>query len=575
MDGTDVAGSSWGPWAWYQGPAYASYMPDPGLWVGPAGSGYDYVYDLTQGVVSTTRTCIFDGFWQGPIAVKPNTTYLMKVTAQTANVTGPRITSNPNYGLTIKQGFPGAWPNNCPDDLAASPNLVPYLANSSSTWSDWTTVQGTFTTGSTQYFLNNLYLMLDNTNTGQAHVAQITLQEQLPDGTYGPNLLMKSQGNVHDDYNQLRVLDQAAQQGVYFKLVTLEKQDRVWDFINGDGTMNPSGGDDNFYSQDGQKVRQLHYYFYRYLAARWGYSTAVQSWEVDNEGNPSDTKAFDQVNKLAGFMHQWDHNHMVSTSFWTSFPASTLWNNASYPNPDYADVHAYTDTSPVPVDEHDAASLYINVDQYVRSFKVGKPVIRGETGIETSNSQEDPLLANDIHGVWLHNLTWAQLDSGGMYDLEFYTDDIAKNNLYFQYLPVHDFLNSIPLANGHYQDAGAVATGANVRVVGQKDLVNGRAHLWIQNKNHTWYNVVNNIAWGQLSGTVTIGGFTPNQSYPVELWEFDDPGNLTKVQSTLTADGAGNLTLDLTTLPSTVTDTAVKIGDYSQAFSLQLSPILK
>ena len=41
--------------------------------------------------------------------------------------------------------------------------------------------------------------------------------------------------------------------------------------------------------------------------------------------------------------------HMVTTSFWHSFPAVQFWMNSKYPNVDYADVHAYVSTSYAPL----------------------------------------------------------------------------------------------------------------------------------------------------------------------------------------------------------------------------------
>ncbi len=99
-------------------------------------------------------------------------------------------------------------------------------------------------------------------------------------------------------------------------------------------------------------------------------------------------------------------------------------------------------------------------------------------------------------------------------------------------------------------------------MTGQSDTTNGRAHLWIENRGHTWWNVVNGAAWGRLDGTVTVPGFAPNRSYPVEWWEFDGAGNLTIQRATGGADGSGNLTMDLSTLPDTVTDVALKVGEY-------------
>lgn len=561
MSGSTIAGSSWSPWAWFGGPRYGGYLPDPGIWIAPTDSEYDYVFDLTHGLVATSRPCVFNGWTQGHIPVKPNTTYRISVRVHVDGIIGPRDASNPNYGFTVKLG---GWPDECPDGLSSYPNLVPYLREGG-----WTTLEGALKTDTSQWFLDNVYVMLDNVSSGQAHVGEVSLREVLsPDGSLGPELSTKSKGDAHMDFNQQRswdwdyVLDRAAQNGVYLKLVVLEKNDRVWNFINRDGTMSIPGDNDNFYAATNTKVRRLHEYYWRYLAARWGYSTAIHSWELLNEGDPFNCNHYDQANEFARFMHEWDRNHLATTSFWHSYPAEEFWNNPSYSNPDYADIHAYTDTGTVDVDAHDAAGVHLAYSQYVRSFNIPKPTVRGETGISSSRGEEAPDLAKDERGVWLHNFTWAQLDSGGVYELYWWTDNLVKKNLYFQYRPFRDFLADFPLDNGRYEDAQAEASADDVRVVGQIDRMAGRAHLWIQNKNHTWWNVVKGTAWGRLSGDVAVPGFVPNQTYFIQWWEFDDPGNLTRRTGTITADAAGSITLDLSTLSSDVTDVAVKIGSY-------------
>src|SRR5205807_442665 len=93
------------------------------------------------------------------------------------------------------------------------------------------------------------------------------------------------------------------------------------------------------------KVRSLQQYYWRYLAARWGYSTAVHSWELLNEGDPYNGNHYGLADAFAAYMHQTEPSrHMVTTSMWASFPVDSFWGNAKYPNIDYADVHAYVST---------------------------------------------------------------------------------------------------------------------------------------------------------------------------------------------------------------------------------------
>src|SRR5262249_38762284 len=200
--------------------------------------------------------------------------------------------------------------------------------------------------------LSYLFLMLDNASAGDASIGEISLREVRPDGSLGPEVLVKSRGDVQLDYNPLRswdwdqVLDQAAARGVFLKIVVLEKNDRVWNRINPDGSMAASDdNNDNFYGAPNTKGRRLQEYYWRYLAARWGYSRAVHSWELINEGNPFDGAHYEQADSFAAFMHQHEPSrHMVTTSTWHSLPVGQFWGNPQYPNVDYADLHAYVST---------------------------------------------------------------------------------------------------------------------------------------------------------------------------------------------------------------------------------------
>ncbi len=742
MSGENIAGSAWSPWAWWSGPNYGGYLFDPGIMIAPNGSGHDFVFNLDQ---SANRSCIFNGWSQGQIAVKPGTTYQISATVQVANIAGPRNPGNPSYGFTLKAGN---WSNSCPDDLSSNVNLVPYVRSTNG----WTTVQGTFTTTSSQNYLNYLYMMLDNVSGGQAYVSQVSLKEVQNGGALGPEIIYKGQSDAHLDFNLKAswdwdyALDLAAQNNVYLKLVVLEKNDRVWNDINADGSLADPGSNNNFYAAPNTKVRALHDYYWRYLSARWGYSTAVHSWELMNEGDPYNGNHYNQANSFAQSIHQLDPNrHMATTSTWGSFPAAQFWGNPQYPDIDYADVHAYIttgfgpyewsaptgttlDTNPADTYAGSAGAIQIpagvvsgnkqisirgqgtwTVSALVKAQNIvgtcpygvsstlagpqmlvgldspnsttvppfpgnpsnywnctspagtydytpvsgtitvadsswhylaitfqtsfatsgtawfdnltitspsgktgrlygsgsfddrlrmdndtawystvyslldgaqsvsgaGKPVVRGEAGLDSGQQVELAGLANDTHGVWLHNYLWGALNSGGMYELYWWTTNIIQNSLYFQYKPVHDFLTGIPINNGHYRDAQAVASASSVRALGQKDLFNNQAHLWIQNLNHTWNNVVGGTPWGQLSGTVTVSELVPNQTYSLEWWEFDDPGNLTQQTTTATADANGNLTINLAPLPASVTDAAVKIVGTTGGYSAQLSPIIK
>ena len=115
-----------------------------------------------------------------------------------------------------------------------------------------------------------------------------------------------------------------------------------------------------------------------------------------------------------------------------------------------------------------------------------------------------------------------------------------------------NFMSDVPLSNGYYADLNAVASDPGIRVLGQADLTNRRAHLWIDNVNDTWYNVVEGVAIPSISGTVTVNGL-PDGVYSVVWWDTSS-GQTTGTESVTCSGGA--LTLSVNNLQS---DVGVKI----------------
>lgn len=732
MSGSSIAGSSWIPWT--------SHHLDYEGNVPPTSLSADQVYGEGNFSMKLERDnpCMFQGFL-GRIPVLPNRTYRLQVRVKTANVTGPQQGNSP-YGFVVKLG--GWLDKACaqPDNL---PPITPYIAGST----DWQIVQGTITTGADQYFLNNLYLILENATGGAAYVDKVSLQEDLGNG-YGPNVIRKPQMNFHTYFDPMRawdwdyVLDRAAEKDIYLKIVILEKNDWIYNHIAPDGSLSPERSNENFYAASHTKVRWLHQAWWRYLTARWGYSTAVHSWELLNEGNPFNGRHYEQANAFARYIHQTDaHRHLVTTSFWHSFPVADFWDNASYPDLDYADLHAYVstgwgrypawgnepasplefeddpahvrsgsgyslrvpgsqrqnnvpvtpsrlaihgqgewivrfwmkaesftgncsydvpdslagprliwmldqgqksnvvpptsngknficsapagtydwtefrsdrtangETSPysarIIIEDDETHSLYVAMQnssgtggtawiddieiiapdgtvlatngsvrldpmdedaaRYTQAYSAlyggaspagaRMPLVRGEAGLDYPGGpqQEQTHLAQDTEGVWLHNFVWGQVNPGGMYDLYWWTNNIWNHSLHRHFEPFRDFMDGIPLSNGHYRDAQAVSSHPDLRAWGQVDTINGQAHLWIQNARHTWRNVVDGVSIPALQGTVSIPALEGG-TYEVEWWDTHGGGIVHTEKAT--ADGP----LTLTLFQTLATDIAIKV----------------
>src|SRR5258708_15294672 len=106
---------------------------------------------------------------------------------------------------------------------------------------------------------------------------------------------------------------------------------------------------------------------YRYILARWGYSTSIMAWDLFNEVENTDSIAHkhqDEVASwhtgMANFIRQNDpYKHLITTS-------ADLQNTALWPNMAYYQLHSYT------FDPAAAASL--------DARKYDKPVFYGEYG---------------------------------------------------------------------------------------------------------------------------------------------------------------------------------------------------
>lgn len=540
--------------------------------------------------------CRFE-FWDDPEAVKQNTNYRLRIKYRGLAIAGPRNIAYPNYGLVGKLGD---WNPNCYE-----PDTGTVVTNYGLNNSDWQYLEGVWNSGSNN-FLPRLYLGLENVTVGAAYVDSISIQEDLGNGQYGPEIMIEPsmEYELYFPQKESHALDKlvelAEKHSIYLKLVLMDKGDNLYGKIQDNGDFVTSGPDntDGFYGvgRTVNKTRWLQQAWWRYLQARWGYSAHIHSWELTNEGDPFNSNHYALTDELGKYMHcrafnvpvgsgdgakcAFDHpnDHLVTTSFWHSFPGEQFWGNPNFPNVDYADLHAYISTGwkNDPLYESDTAKFHLdysadvrsNIDWYTtQNDTPTKPVIRGETGVDFLNQQEEqPDLALDTQGIWLHNFLWSTLDAGAMSELYWWKENIKNQpgpdgqpGLHEIYGNFYNFIGPIALNNGSYQDATATVSNPNLRVVGQKDLTHHKGHLWIQNTQHTWRSVVDGLVISPISGTITLPGFQAGQAYTVAWWNTYETnlGLETPTTETIIAQPNGGIILTVSNL---VNDTAVKIN---------------
>jgi hypothetical protein len=546
--------------------------------------------------------------WESPsLPVKQNTNYRIRVRFKEQNLSGPKVSGQP-FGFTVKIGG-WLWDDNDETRRCYHPNAGTVLAASYSdtaNWSHypdpehsgWEILEGNFNSGASD-FISQLYLAIENASSGNVFVDYVWLEEDFGTGQFGPNLFYKPWMSFHQYIDQRNAfafdeaLSLAEQYEVFLKLVVMEKQDYVLNIHEFDGSLSPYLPGENpqllFYGNGREstgktKVRWLEEAWWQYLQARWGYSPNIHSWELLNEGPPGDVRHSILADEFGKYMHcrafdqpvngdcTYDHpnDHMITTSFWGGFPYDFL-NNTSgqYPDIDYADEHLYASQS----SDFDAAQFSYDLSMLRGAYKmsdgtqnpnsVGKPVMRGETGWLASST--DHFAQNDSNGLWLHNLIWAGLNPGGVIE-SYWVGGPTQPHIYrsgshdhrSMFKTFDNFIGNIPLNNGNYRDAAPAVSTGNLRAWGQKDLSNECAHLWIQNKNNTWKNVVDGVSIQPVSGTVSVSGFQPGQNYTLQRWDTFQPDPAQQIIQTnvVAADGSGAISIGINNLQS---DIAIKI----------------
>lgn len=181
--------------------------------------------------------------------------------------------------------------------------------------------------------------------TGEAYVSDWSFREILNDnGDLSGEILSRPNFNPQIDYPQTAAfaidneLEVAKANNIYIKAVIEEKQDGFFNRIQANGTfgaLDISDGNVNLYANPTHASRTYQTYYWRYLIARYGYSTALQSVEFVNEADPGN---FEAVDALSQYFNANDPNrHMTTTSTWHTY-SKPLWSNG---NIDYADLHMY------------------------------------------------------------------------------------------------------------------------------------------------------------------------------------------------------------------------------------------
>ncbi|MCC6445434.1 MAG: DUF5060 domain-containing protein [Armatimonadetes bacterium] len=187
-----------------------------------------------------------------------------------------------------------------------------------------------------------------------------------------------------------------------------------------------------------ETARKLYKRKLRYLVARWGWSTQVQSWEFWNEVNAPAP----WVAEMARYLRSIDpYRHLITTTY--GHP--DVWR---IPEIDFTQTHHYGDTGNIP----DSAGP-LSEDCIAHTAQFPKPHLVAEFGIDwrADDGKYDP----SGEGVNLHNGIWASALSRGMGGaMIWYWDGyVEPKNLYHHYTALRRFADGIPWQKTNFEIA--------------------------------------------------------------------------------------------------------------------------
>ena len=338
---------------------------------------------------------------------------------------GPQISAHfaPNTSYTLTAYLKGVGESHATPALYTSVGIAQAVGAPDAR--GWQRVQVTFNSGPAPSGQVNLGDY--GSQAGHLLVDDITISPQ------GGGDLLGGGGSFewHTNYAQDAaarldaLVDSAAAQGQYLKLVCVNKFDQAFGSIQNDGTSTGNwygphqalGGSTD--SNAGTPVQRLQRYWARYLMARWGYSVAVHSLEYVNEMDDYDGVEYAGAESFARAAHAFSRDgsalgRMPVTSSTAlnggglTYDPDFYENEAAYPDIDYADYHFYPDPSDasrgpcLPYD--DAGNLYNGVNGSVRETSGGPNGLGRLTFSHSGNwgslSAEWPLPTLRGKGAW-------------------------------------------------------------------------------------------------------------------------------------------------------------------------------
>ena len=294
----------------------------------------------------------------------------------------------------------------------------------------------------------------------------------------------------------------------------------------------------------------------RYCVARWGCSTHILAWEYWNEINcvfGYRGREMDMVRwsaEMAQYLRQTDPwQHLVVNSLGSFLVDDRLW---KLPEMAFAQVHGYW--HPTHVSKEMGKDMAEFVPHWIGRIRhYGKPALFAEYGLVNPTWGHSPRADEDTDGVHLHNGLWSSAMAGaaGTAMLWWWGNYVDPNDLYYHFAAVRKFTDGVPWDTAGFEPVVPKTSTPQLRAMALRGK--GTALLWLHNRQHTWWNVVEKKPIAAApAATVTLDGL-PDGTYQVEWWDTWK-GEVVKRGTTEAKAGALTLSVD-----SLARDGAVKL----------------
>ncbi|HYL53420.1 MAG TPA: hypothetical protein VEZ15_15710, partial [Acidimicrobiia bacterium] len=257
------------------------------------------------------------------------------------------------------------------------------------------------------------------------------------------------------DHRDIYVMISLLNHGAFSTVFNSEWANNPYNAVNGGPLSTPA----EFFTNS--EARKLFEQRLRYIVARWGWSTHVQSWELWNEVDLTDRYNSAAVAswhaEMTARLHALDpYDHLVTTSHAIFAADPSVW---KVPGLDFTQLHYYADTFP----QYSNLSKTVMTWTADRSAVTGKPVVFGELGVDSRGPAETS--ADDPQGIGLHDGLWAGVVSGDFGTaMPWWWDNLiaAEPNRYYpMFGSVATFVARVPWDREAFHAARASVAGSS------------------------------------------------------------------------------------------------------------------